>query len=92
MVATFRFGSGAWTARRGLRREALYWHYPHCSDQGGAPAGAVRTGDYKLIEFYEAGRLELYNLAKDVGESDDLSKRDPKRTARMHDLLKRWRV
>lgn len=75
-----------------LRREALYWHYPHYSDQGGAPAGAVRAGDYKLIEFYEDGRLELYNLAKDIGESEDLSQRDPRRTARMHAMLKQWRA
>jgi arylsulfatase A len=75
-----------------LRRDALYWHYPHYSDQGGAPAGAVRSGDYKLIEFFEDGRLELYNLAKDIGERDDLAKRDPKRAAQLHAMLKRWRV
>lgn len=75
-----------------LRRDALYWHYPHYSDQGGAPAGAVRAGDYKLIEFYEDGRLELYNLAKDIGESDNLSKRDPRRTAHLHAMLKQWRA
>lgn len=74
-----------------LRREAIYWHYPHYSDQGGYPAGAVRAGDYKLIEFYEDGRLELYNLAKDIRESGDLSKSDPKRTARLHQMLKNWR-
>ena len=74
-----------------MRREALYWHYPHYSDQGGAPAGAVRAGDYKLIEFYEDGRLELYNLAKDIGESEDLSKRDARRTAELHGMLRRWR-
>ena len=75
-----------------LRRDALYWHYPHYSDQGGAPAGAVRSGDYKLIEFFEDGRLELYNLAKDIGESDDLAKRDPKRVAQLHAMLKQWRA
>jgi arylsulfatase A-like enzyme len=83
IVAALRGGS--------LRREALYWHYPHYSDQGGAPAGAVRAGDYKLIEFYEDGRLELYNLAKDIGEREDLAKRDPKRAARMRAMLQRWR-
>ena len=40
----------------------LFWHYPHYSDQGGAPGGAVRLGDWKLIEFYEDGRLELFHL------------------------------
>jgi hypothetical protein len=51
----------------------------------------TRAGDYKLIEFYEDGWLELYNLAKDVGESDDLSRRDPNRTAKLHAMLKTWR-
>ena len=74
-----------------IRRDAIYWHYPHYSDQGGYPAGAVRVGDYKLIEFFEDGRLELYNLAKDIREADDLSQRDPQRAARMHRILKRWR-
>jgi arylsulfatase A-like enzyme len=74
-----------------LRREAVYWHYPHYSDQGGYPSGAVRAGDYKLIEFYEDGRLELYNLAKDIREADDLSRREPKRTARMRQMLETWR-
>jgi arylsulfatase A len=76
---------------RSLRREPLFWHYPHYSNQGGPPAGAVRSGDYKLIEFYEDGRLELYNLARDIGESEDLSKSEPKRAAELHAALKKWR-
>jgi len=74
-----------------LRREALYWHYPHYSNQGGVPSGAVRAGDYKLIEFYEDHRLELYNLADDIGESRNLAASDPKRTARLHQMLQAWR-
>jgi hypothetical protein len=50
------------------KREALYWHYPHYSNQGGPPAGSVRRGDWKLIEFYEDGRLELFNLKDDLSE------------------------
>ena len=73
------------------RREALYWHYPHYSNQGGVPSGAVRAGDYKLIEFYEDGRRELYNLARDAGESDDLASKDPARAARMAAMLAEWR-
>jgi arylsulfatase A len=52
-----------------LTRDALYWHYPHYSNQGGRPGGAVRAGDWKLIEFYENGRHELFNLKEDVRES-----------------------
>jgi arylsulfatase A-like enzyme len=74
-----------------VRREALYWHYPHYSNQGGVPAGAVRQGDFKLIEFYEDGRLELFNLRDDPGEKANLARKLPKKAAELHALLKRWR-
>jgi arylsulfatase A-like enzyme len=73
------------------RREALFWHYPHYSNQGGVPSGAVRAGDYKLIGFFEDGRLELYNLARDIGEARNLAASEPRRAAHMHDMLVRWR-
>lgn len=38
-----------------ITRKALYWHYPHYSNQGGIPSGAIRVGDWKLIERYEDG-------------------------------------
>lgn len=50
-----------------IKRDALFWHYPHYSNQGGVPGGAIRQGDFKLIEFYEDSRLELYNLKTDHG-------------------------
>ncbi len=78
-------------ARR-LKREALYWHYPHYSNQGGVPAGAVRQGDYKLIEFYEDGRLELYNLRDDISERANLARRLPNKAADLGATLKRWRA
>jgi len=74
-----------------LRREALFWHYPHYSNQGGVPGGAVRAGDYKLIEFYEDGRLELYNLANDIGENHNLAASDPSRAKHLQRLLDTWR-
>lgn len=74
-----------------INREALYWHYPHYSNQGGTPAGAVRQGDYKLIEFYDDGHVELYNLTKDPGERDDLSRRMPERAAELKAKLAAWR-
>jgi arylsulfatase A-like enzyme len=73
------------------RRDALYWHYPHYSNQGGDPAGAVRSGDFKLIEFYEDNRLELYNLKEDIGEQHNLVKRDPDRAKALAEMLKQWR-
>lgn len=69
----------------------LFWHYPHFSNQLGRPAGSVRLGDYKLIENYENGSLELYNLKNDISESKDLSKKMKSLTREMHLLLCRWR-
>ena len=50
----------------------LFWHYPHFSNQGGSPGGAILRGDRKLIERYEDGSLELYDLKTDPSESRDL--------------------
>lgn len=74
-----------------LDREALYWHYPHYSPQGGVPSSAVRKGDFKLIEFFETGQTELYNLRDDIGEQHDLARELPERRNELHALLKRWR-
>ncbi|MCY3000436.1 MAG: DUF4976 domain-containing protein, partial [Planctomycetota bacterium] len=75
-----------------FEREALFWHYPHYwSSNRVRPYGVVRAGDWKLIEHYEDGRLELFNLAKDIGETTDLSGADPKRAARMARELASWR-
>lgn len=74
--------------RGGLGRDALYWHYPHYHHT--PPCGAVREGDLKLIEFYEDGRLELYDLAKDLGEKNDLADQMPEKAAALRDRLHRW--
>ncbi len=72
-------------------RNTFYWHYPHYSNQGGPPSGAVRRGDWKLIEFYEDGRLELYNLKDDPGERTDLAARLPERARELRQVLQTWR-
>jgi arylsulfatase A len=69
----------------------FFWHYPQYTNQGSCPAGAVREGDWKLVEHYEDGRLELFNLAKDVGETTDLSAQDPGRVATLRGKLEAWR-
>jgi len=69
----------------------LFWHYPHYSDQGGRPAGAVREGDWKLIEFYEDGRLELFHLVNDPGEQRNLVRAESGRAKKLHALLADWR-
>jgi len=74
-----------------LDREAIYWHYPHYSPQGGTPSGAVRVGDFKLIEFFEDGHLELYNLKEDLGEQNDLAEKMPEKAQQLHGMLLAWR-
>jgi len=74
----------------GLKRDALYWHYPHYSNQGGLPGGAVRKGDYKLIEFYDDNHLELYNLKDDIGEKNNLAGKMPEKAAELHKMLRSW--
>jgi arylsulfatase A-like enzyme len=73
------------------KRHALYWHYPHYSNQGGKPGGAVRAGDFKLIEFYEDDRVELYNLRADLGEQHDLAGEMPEKAAELRRMLHEWR-
>ncbi len=73
-----------------LAPRALFWHQPHYSNQGGRPAGAVREGAWKLIEHYEDGRVELYNLERDPGETADLSAAEAERAEHLRGLLHTW--
>ena len=66
-----------------LRRDALYWHYPHYSNQGGKPGGAIRQGDLKLIEWYEDSEVELYDLKRDIGERRNLANELPEQAPRL---------
>ncbi len=75
-----------------LGREALYWHYPHYHTQGATPYSAIRAGDWRLVEFFEDGRAELYNLTEDVGESNDLAAELPDRAAELKAMLSAWRT
>ena len=56
-----------------LDREFIYWHYPHYHGSGWRPGAAIRQGDWKLILFYESNTVELYNLAEDISERNDIS-------------------
>jgi arylsulfatase A-like enzyme len=73
-----------------MNRKAIYWHYPHYHGSGNRPSGAVRAGDYKLIEWYEDKSIELYNLKKDIGEQHDLSKKMPEKAEKLRRMLHRW--
>lgn len=69
----------------------LFWHFPHYTNQGGRPSGAVREGNWMLVEFYDENRTELYDLSTDVGEHHDLAEQDPDRVASMSAALDSWR-
>jgi arylsulfatase A-like enzyme len=75
----------------GLRREAIYWHYPHYHPGGATPYSAIRQGDFKLIEFFEDQHVELYNLRADLGETTDLAARQPDRAKALREKLRAWR-
>jgi arylsulfatase A-like enzyme len=80
-----------------LRGETLpprtfFWHYPNYTNQGGRPAGAIRVGDWKLVENFEDNSVELFNLALDTGEMKNLAASDPARTADLRETLDAWRA
>jgi len=74
-----------------LKVRPLFWHYPHYSNQGVEPGSAVRLGDYKLIDNFEKGRQELYDLEKDLSETTDISASNPEITKELYKLLEDWR-
>jgi arylsulfatase A-like enzyme len=78
-------GEGGW------KRDTLYFHFPHFGNQGGRPAGAIRCGDWKLVEWFEKERLELYNLAEDIGEQNNLAADLPERARDLAERLRAWR-
>ena len=73
-----------------IERNAIFWHYPHYSNQGGFPGGAVRQGDFKLIERFEDGKVQLYNLRDDIGEQNDLASALPDKVTELRKLLHDW--
>ncbi|MBL9081905.1 MAG: sulfatase [Planctomycetales bacterium] len=80
-----------------LTREAIYWHFPGYLGAGEntwrtTPAGAIRSGDWKLLEFFEDGKLELYNLRDDIGQKNNLATGNPEKTKELHDKLVAWRT
>ena len=77
---------------RDLLTRDLFWHYPHYSNQGGFPGGAIRAGDWKLTERFEDGRCHLYHIQNDIGEREDLADRHPDRVNEMRRRLHRWYV
>ncbi len=83
--------SGLIRGREPLAARPLCWHFPHYTNQGSRPAGAIRDGDWKLVEQYEDGSLELYDLAADPGETTEVAAKQPGRVAELRGKLEAWR-
>jgi arylsulfatase A-like enzyme len=75
-----------------IKRGAIYWHYPHYHPGSATPYSATREGDWKLIEFYEDSRVELYNLRRDPGETQNMAEVDGDVTERLLKQLHQWRA
>lgn len=75
-----------------LNRDAIYWHFPHYSNHGmQSPGGAIRRGKYKLLEYFENGTIQLYDLETDPGEQNDLAGAHPDIAEQLRSKLHRWR-
>jgi uncharacterized sulfatase len=72
-----------------LSRDAVFWHYPHYHHS--VPASAVRKDEWKLIQFLDDGRTELYNLEKDIKESDNLAEKEFNVRDSLLSVLNDWR-
>jgi len=82
-----------------LSREAIYWHFPgylesyvHASGWRTSPVGAIHAGDFKLLEFFESGAVELYNLRDDIGETRNLANQSPAKAQELRSKLAAWRT
>ena len=75
-----------------LKRDTIYWHYPHYHPGSATPYSAIREGDWKLIHFYEDDHVELYNLKDDLGEKSDLAATNAQKTGDLRAKLNAWRA
>jgi arylsulfatase A-like enzyme len=80
------------TGTGSLPQRALYWHFPHYTNQGSRPAGAMRDGNWLLVEYYDADQAELYDLDRDIGEKRNLAARHSGRVVKMRADLAAWRL
>lgn len=90
LVTLFRTPKGQ------LKRDAIFQHFPGYLGAGQnswrtTPVSLIHAGDWKLMEFLEDGRLELYNLREDIGETKNLAQEMPDKTKELHDRLIAWR-
>jgi arylsulfatase A len=71
-------------------RDTLYWHYPHYHTEGAVPYSAIRRGHWKLVHNLETDAVELYDLAQDIGETDNLAAARPDLTVALRAQLATW--
>lgn len=83
--ASFLTGKGPAPVRK------FFWHFPHYTNQGSRPTGAVRDGNWMMVEYYDEPKAELFDLATDIGEQKDLAVQQPERVARLRSALAAWR-
>jgi arylsulfatase A-like enzyme len=84
--------AGALKGKGDLEEKPIFWHYPHYNQHPqSAPHSVIRSGSWKLMEFLETGKIELYDLAEDLGESKDLSQAKPEVTKELLARLHAWK-
>jgi len=79
------------TGRGPAPQRRLCWHFPHYTNQGSRPSGALRDGNWMLVEYYDEEAAELYDLSKDLRETQNLAAQQPDRVADMRAALAAWR-
>ena len=79
------------TGRGPAPARKFFWHFPHYTNQGSRPSGAVRDGNWMLVEYYDEEKAELYDLREDIRETQDLAESQPERVSQMRAALAAWR-
>ena len=79
------------TGRGHAPQQSFFWHFPHYTNQGSRPSGAMRDGDWMFVEYYDDNKVELYKLSADISEGQDLAAKEPGRVATMKAALAAWR-
>ncbi|MEO0445531.1 MAG: sulfatase [Verrucomicrobiota bacterium] len=75
-----------------MERGPIFWHFPHYSNHGlQSPGGAIRDGRYKLLEYFENGSVQLFDLANDIGEQNDLADIEVQKVRELKEKLHQWR-
>jgi len=83
--------AGLLTARGPAPKRGLFWHFPHYTNQGSRPSGAMREDNWMLVEYYDDEAAELYDLARDISEKDNVAAQNPDRVTSMRAALAAWR-